>query len=63
MKFENRKLYPHGQNSGVFLLQIPKLICQDMQLTRDSIVDVDYSDNKIIVSLSNKETEKCQEDA
>lgn len=61
MKFENRKLYPHGQNTGVFLLQIPKLVCQDMNLTRESIVDVDYSDGKIIVSLAKQEGEKCQE--
>lgn len=50
MKFESRKLYPHGQNAGVFLLQIPKLIASDMQLTKDTLVNVDYVDGKIIIS-------------
>lgn len=50
MKFESRKLYKHGQNKEVVLLQIPKLICQNMGLTSDTLVDLDYSDDKIIIS-------------
>lgn len=50
MKFESRKLYAHGQNASIFLLQIPKMICQDMGLTKESIVDIEYVDGKMIIS-------------
>jgi len=62
MKFESRKLYKHGQNKEVVLLQIPKLICQDMGLTSDTLVDLNYKDNTIIISKV-KEDDQCQEDA
>lgn len=50
MIFESRKLYPHGQNDGIFLLQIPKLLSKDMGLTKDSTVTIKYEDNKLIIS-------------
>ncbi|MCM1003359.1 MAG: hypothetical protein NC408_03345 [Candidatus Gastranaerophilales bacterium] len=50
MKFESRKLYAHGQNDKVFLLQIPKLICTDMGLTKDTLVDMEYNDGQIIIT-------------
>lgn len=56
MKFESRKLYKHGQNKEVVLLQIPKLVCQDMGLTSDTLVDLNYTDNTIIISKAQQET-------
>lgn len=50
MIFESRKLYAHGQNDKVFLVQIPKNVCVDMNLTKDTLVDINYIDNKIIIS-------------
>lgn len=58
MKFENRKLYSHGQNKGIFLLQIPKVISNDMGLTKDSILTIEYKDDKFIVT---KDEKQCQE--
>lgn len=50
MKFESRKLYAHGQNSKIFLLQIPKHICTDMGLTKDTLVDMEYKEGQIIIT-------------
>lgn len=50
MIFESRKLYKHGQNKEVFLLQIPKLVCQDMGLTENTLVNLDYDKDKIIIT-------------
>lgn len=55
MKFESRKLYSHGQSKEIFLLQIPKLVCQDLGLTKDTLMDVYYEDGNIIIK--KKETE------
>lgn len=49
MKFESRKLYAHGQNDKVFLLQIPKLICEDMGLTKDTLVNMEYKNGQIVI--------------
>lgn len=49
MKFESRKLYAHGQNDKVFLLQIPKLICKDMGLTKDTLVNMEYKNGQIVI--------------
>lgn len=49
MKFENRKLYSHGQNKGIFLLQIPKVISNDMGLTKDSSLLIEYKDDKMVI--------------
>lgn len=53
MMFESRSLYAHGQNQGVYLIQIPKMICNDMQLTKDTKVNIEYNDNKIIIEKVN----------
>jgi len=50
MKFRHRKLYRHSQNKSICLLQIPKIICEDLELTTNNIVDIDYEDKKIIIS-------------
>lgn len=55
MKFESRKLYHHGQNKDIFLMQIPKMVCQDMGLTKDTLIDVYYDNGSIIIK--KKETE------
>lgn len=57
MIFESRKLYKHGQNKEVVLLQIPKMICQDMGLTSDTLVDLNYKDNTIIISKVKEATD------
>lgn len=57
MKFENRKLYAHAQNSGVFLLQIPKLIVQDMQLSKETEVNIEYSDGMMIITKKEDNNE------
>ena len=49
MKFESRKLYSHGQNDKVFLIQIPKLICEDMGLTKDTPIDILYDHEQIVI--------------
>lgn len=54
MIFESRKLYSHGQNENIFLLQIPKLVAQDMQLSKDTLVSLDYRDGKIIIEKQEK---------
>ena len=42
MKFKGRKVYQNGGNKNVFLMQIHRLICDDMGLTKDSIINIDY---------------------
>lgn len=59
MKFKGRKVYANGGNKNVFLMQIPKVICEDMQLSKDSIIDVEYIDGKIIIT--KQEHTECQE--
>lgn len=58
MKFKNRKVYANGTNKSVFLMQIPKVVCEDMQLSKDSIIDVEYIDGKIIIT--KQEEKQCQ---
>lgn len=55
MKFESRKLYSHGQNDKVFLIQIPKLICEDMGLTKDTPIDIVYDNKKITIEKADIE--------
>lgn len=55
MKFESRKLYSHGQNEGVFLLSIPKLICQNMNLTKDTLITLDYNETKNSITIKKME--------
>lgn len=55
MKFKDRKLYSHGQNNGIFLLSLPKVICDDMGLTKDTLICIDYVDNKVIISKQEEE--------
>ena len=60
MKFKNRKLYPHASNKTIFTMQIPKVICEDMGLTKDTEIEIDYVDGKFIVS-KQEQTEDKQE--
>lgn len=55
MKFKNRKLYPHGQNTSVYTIQLPKLVCEDMGLTKEDLIDIDYDDGIIVISKAEKE--------
>lgn len=55
MKFKNRKLYAHGQNPNVFILQIPKMICEDMSLSKDTPVDIYYEGSTIRIEKSTEE--------
>lgn len=50
MIFESRKLYPHGQNTDIFLVQIPKLVSKDIGLTKETRVDITYDNDKIIIT-------------
>ena len=58
MKFESRKLYPHGQNDKVFLIQIPKLICEDMGLTKDTPIDILYDNEQIVIRKTDIKEEQ-----
>lgn len=55
MKLENRKLYSHGQNPDIFLLQIPKIFSRELGLTKDTLIDIELIDDKLIVSKVDKE--------
>lgn len=56
MKFEGRKLYKHSQSKDIYLVQLPKLVCQDMKLTKDDTLDLDYVDGKIILTKTEAES-------
>ena len=58
MKFESRKLYSHGQNDKVFLIQIPKLICEDMRLTKDTPIDILYDNEQIVIRKTDIKEEQ-----
>lgn len=59
MKFKGRKVYQNGGNKNVFLMQIPRLICDDMGLTKDSIIDIDYDNGEM--KVTKQEPVECQE--
>jgi hypothetical protein len=61
MKLKGRKLYPHGQNSGIFLLQLPKAFTDDMEFSKDTTVTVEYEGGKLIITKD--EEEQCQEES
>lgn len=50
MKFKGRKVYANGSTKSVYLMQIPKVVCEDMKLSRDTLIDVEYIDGKIIIT-------------
>lgn len=55
MLFKKRKLYKVGSSLSKFLLvQIPTVVCTDMNLKKDDYVDVEYDPAKktIIVKRS-----------
>lgn len=60
MKFSKRKLYAHGQNKSICLLQIPKLICENLSLTSEDFVDIDFSDDKIVITKYSSEEEEAE---
>lgn len=55
MKLENRKLYNHGQNPDIFLLQIPKIFSKELELAKDTLVNIELVDNKLIISKVEEE--------
>lgn len=55
MIFKNRKLYPHGQNKNIYLIQIPKVICDDLELKRDSKVCLSYDNKTMEMKLQVEE--------
>ena len=63
MKFEKRKLYAHGQNASIVMMSIPKLVCEDMQLTKDTLVDLDYqpAEKKVVITISEDSNEEINE--
>lgn len=56
MKFKSRKLYAHGQNPNIFTLQIPKVVCEDMSLSKDTLVDIYYEGNMIRIEKASEST-------
>lgn len=52
MKFRNRKFYKHGVNKGVFLVQIPLPVCEEMGIRKELLYDLEYKDNTIIIKFS-----------
>ena len=51
-----RNIYENGGNKSVFLMQIPKLICTDMGLTKDSMINIEYENGKMIVTKAEPES-------
>lgn len=57
MLFKKRKLYKVGNRDSKFLLvQIPTIVCADMNLKKDDYMDIEYDtvNKKIIVKRSVK---------
>ena len=55
MLIGTRKIYENGGNKTVFQMQIPKIICEDMGLTKDSLIRVEYENGKMIVTKAEQE--------
>lgn len=54
MNIGTRKVYTKGGNASILHMQIPKVICVDMGLNKDSLIRVDFEDNKMIVSKAEE---------
>ena len=50
MIFESRSLYKHPQVEDIYSVQIPKVVCQNMGLTKGVKVDIAYEDNKVVIT-------------
>ena len=61
MLIGTRKIYENGGNKTVFQMQIPKIICEDMGLTKDSLIRVEYENGKMIVTKA-EDTEVAKDD-
>lgn len=52
MLFKQRKLYKVGAKDARFLLAlIPTVVCEDMELTKESLVDIEYDVVKKVVII------------
>ena len=58
MIFKNRKLYAHGQKTGLFIMQIPKLVCDTLNLTKDTLIELDFNEADGTMTIKKQEPEQ-----
>lgn len=52
MLFKKRKLYKVGAKNAKFLLAlIPTVVCEDMDLNKDSLIEIEYDVVKKVVII------------